>query len=161
MSKLTNKPIIKIAKKIVLLMIVFLLFSTAAVRAQGWLKITVRVENKDLTPGAVFAGVEQVVVSAESSGALNVDISSHHRLSGERYQVSFPREEVILYNENGDTLLATDFETSLEGNIGVVDDKGNDEFRLGATIKNISVDRTSGEYESDPSAIIYVEFIDL
>lgn len=155
------KAVKTMVKKIILLFLILLLFSTTAAEAQGWLKIRIRVENKDLTPGAVFSGMERVVISPESSDALQVDISSHHRLAGERYEVTFPQEEVILYNDNGDTLLATDFETSLEGNIGVVDDGGDDQFTLGATIKNISYDVPSGHYVSEPPALIYVEFMDL
>ncbi|MFW5787440.1 MAG: hypothetical protein ACOCV3_04170 [Halanaerobiales bacterium] len=146
-------------KIILLILILFILFYGMLVKA-AWYDLELKVENKALSPGSVFSGVGEVVIAPESGNALLVEVKGHNKMAGEYYVISFPQSEVELYHGEGDTLLATDFQTSLEENIGQLNNKGRDQFTLGATIKNITSDKSSGEYETYEQAVIEIDFLD-
>ncbi|MCK8824764.1 DUF4402 domain-containing protein [Fuchsiella alkaliacetigena] len=140
----------------IVLFIICLLLYSGALMAQGP-GLQIRNIQDSLYGGEVFTGVEEVIISPDSSEALEVEVSRGE--PGGEFEVSFPDDEVELEGDrNGFVIMATDFTTNLEDNKGYFDENGEAIFTIGATFKEIAEGIAGGDYEG--SAFVEVNSLD-
>ena len=142
-------------KYCLIILILFMFISTISWAQPNNLRIQ-QLQQEVIDPGTVWADVQEVVVDPDDSGGATVNVSGNpsHRAAGTEYIVYFGQEEVELENDNGDTIIVTDFSTNLTDDQGVLDADGEDSFRIGATFKNITSDISGGEYVGEANIII-------
>jgi hypothetical protein len=115
-----------------------------AKKKQKNVKLKVR---KELDFGRVYAGSTGLQVNPSDPGALTVDVRG---AGNTEYEVSFSTQEITLTPKKGSgSITVSNFTSSLTDNIGTLNSKGRDTFYVGATIEEIPLDVSAGEYSGE------------
>ena len=144
---------------LIICLLTLALFTGEVLALQEDSDIEFEIMTGSLEAGPYFSGSGQVIIPPGRSQALRVEIKADSRYQGEEFLVSFPEETIELLNLGGDLLLATNFNTCLDNNIGRLDSEGRAEFTVGLTINNITADKESGEYKNIQLPLITVKHV--